>query len=121
MFVDGLQLQNYYNMMCDTKISIVPMGVCINESFRFFESVFCNSVIITTHDFKSDKFNKIWYYEDCPAIILNSWSELSTELIDNILLNLEKYEEENRNYYHNKISAKSVGKYISEKLYIENV
>lgn len=115
-FVSGMPLQEYYNVICDSKICLVPKGVCINETFRYFESSLSNSIIITTQQIHGHKFNNIWYYKDSKAIVLNNWNELTENVIDDALDNLEYYERGNRKYFEENISPKAVANYINNNL-----
>lgn len=116
-FAKGYSLEEYYNLLEDTKIAIVPTGVCIPESFRYFEASKSNCVIITTYPIKEQKY-KNWYFDGSPAIFINSWQELTEDLINEILLedSLKKYDKLNRRYFDDKISPKSLSNYIREKI-----
>jgi hypothetical protein len=116
-FAKGYSLEEYYSILEETKISIVPTGVCVPESFRYFEASKSNCIIITTYPI--DDFNyKNWYFEESPAIFLNSWSQLTENLIIDLLnqKNLNKYDILNREYYEKKISPESLSKYIRKKI-----
>lgn len=115
-FAKGYTLPEYYSILNNAKISAVPKGVSINESFRFFESFRLSCIVITTFPFKSDYYNKIWYYEQCPAVMLNNWSDLNDDIIDNILLTERVLEKQSLEYYNNKISPKAVACYITNKV-----
>jgi hypothetical protein len=115
-FGEGFGLKEYYEILNNSKISIVPKGYSVKESFRFFESFAMGCIVITTLPFKSDDFNNVWYYEDCPAIYIPSWDCLNEELITNILQNQDYIYNKNLNYYKNKLSSKAVAKYITSNV-----
>jgi len=112
-FAKGYKLEEYYELMSNSKISIVPDGAAVPESFRYFESFENNCIVITTYPNKDEIFNN-WFYEDSPAIFLNDWTELTEDLIKNLLTepSLKFYEEKNRNYFKNKISTNAISKFI---------
>jgi len=113
----GFNQQEYYNIMNETKIALVPNGAVIPESFRYFESFESGCVVITTYPIKSPVRN-LWYYQDSPAIFLQDWNELTEDLIKEILNDdvLNKYDVKNLEYYKNKISSTSTAYYMLEKI-----
>ena len=115
-FASGYILNDYYDLLSNSKIAFVPKGVVIPESFRYFEGFECNCIVITTLP-HNDLYN-IWYYEKSPAIFLNNWNELTEDLINKLLVkdNLENYELLNKEYFNNYISTKAVSNYILEKI-----
>lgn len=114
-FGGGYSLQDYYELLNNTKISAVPMGFSIKESFRFFESFTLGCIVVTTFPFNSNEYSNIWYYQNCPAIYIPSWNNLNSELIENILNHKEEIFYQNKNYYDNFLSPKAVAKYIQNK------
>lgn len=112
-FAAGLELDDYYSMMQNSKIALVPNGAVVPESFRYFEAVESNCIIITSYPIKDSEFNH-WFYDGSPAIFLNDWSELSVQLIQSLLTRekLEEYNIRNREYFENKISTKALSEYI---------
>jgi hypothetical protein len=114
-FSFGYQINEYYDILQNSKISLVPKGAVVPESFRFFESFESNCVVISTYSINNLEY-KHWYYDDCPAIFLNNWNELNKEMINNILYNIEEYQEKNKNYYNNKLSSKAIANYILENI-----
>lgn len=112
-FAKGFALDEYYKYLENSKVAFVPTGVVIPESFRFFEAVKSGCIIVTTYPIKNEKF-KNWYYEDCPAYFIDSWSEVNHDFIRN-LLNTEnpiEYSNKNRNYYNKFISPRAIANYI---------
>ncbi len=120
-FASGFQLNDYYSMMQNSKIALVPNGAVVPESFRYFEAVESNCIIITSYPIKNDEYNH-WFYDGSPAIFLNDWEELSIELIESLLKKekLEEYNIKNREYFDNNISTKSLSKYILNIIYKNN-
>lgn len=115
-FAKGFKLEEYYELMSNSKISIVPLGAIVPESFRYFESFENNCIVITTYPKNSIYGN--WFYENSPAIFLDSWSELNDNLIHN-LLKIEKLNEFdilNLNYFNKNISTEGVSNYIFKKI-----
>jgi hypothetical protein len=107
-FREGINIIEYTNLLSNSKISLVPKGVS-PETFRFSESFAAGCIVITT-----EKIN-VWYYENCPAIFINDWSELNQNLIDNIqnpdLIRIKGIE-----YYEKYLSAKANANYILNKI-----
>lgn len=115
-FGTGFSLQEYLDLLNNTKISAVPNGFSIRESFRFVESFAVGCVVITTFPFNSPDFSNIWYYKNCPAIQLSSWNELNDTVVQKILNNKQQLFIESQNYYNNNLSPKAVANYITNKV-----
>lgn len=113
-FAKGFNINEFYEKLGDAKISLVPNGVVIPESFRFFESFMRHCIVITTLPQNSNY--DMWYYKDCPALFLNNWSELTESKIDELLKNLDYHYERSKIYFENKISPKAVATYIKETI-----
>lgn len=47
-FLGGYQLNDYFNFLNNSIISLVPNGAVIKESFRYFDSFKANCVVIST-------------------------------------------------------------------------
>lgn len=114
-FSSGYPINEYYSHLQNSKISLVPNGAVIPESFRFFESMESGCAVITSYPFKNPDFNH-WYYDDCPAINIDNWSNLDKNIVNNILNNLDEYELKTKDYYNKKLSSKSVANYILENI-----
>lgn len=110
-FRSGIDIDEYYKILGDTKISLCPEGTSV-DTFRYNESMGSGCVVITTK-----KDNDLWYYKNSPAIFLDSWSQLNNELINNLLKgDLDSLYKKNLEYYDNVISEKAVAHYIIEKI-----
>ena len=116
-FAKGYELDEYYMLMQNSKIAIVPNGAVVPESFRYFEAFESNCIVISSFPVHIDVYNN-WFYHDSPAIFLKDWSQLTKELIDSLLTveNLEKYQIANRKYFDNNLSTNAIAKYILEKI-----
>lgn len=121
-FAKGFSIEEYYEHLENSKIAIVPRGVCVPESFRYFEAIKSGCIIISSYPIKDKKF-QMWYYENSTAKFLDSWSELTVELINTLLSkdNLEKHEQMNEVYYKNNISPLALSQYIHKILKYKNV
>lgn len=115
-FGNGYSLNEYYQVLNNSKISAVPRGYSVKESFRFFESFTMGCIVITTLPFNSEDFDQIWYYKNCPAIYIPDWDSLNEELVTNVLKNQEDIYNQNLNYYKNSLSSEAVAKYITNKI-----
>lgn len=111
-FAKGYKLEEYYSLMQNSKIAIVPNGAVVPESFRYFEAFESNCIVISSFPINTKYHN--WFYNDSPAIFLKNWSELSIELISNLLNlnNLKKYDILNKKYFEDNISTEGVSKYM---------
>jgi hypothetical protein len=116
-FAKGFSLNEYYDHLENSKIAIVPRGVCVPESFRYFESMKSGCIIISSYPV-NDKNFQIWYYEKSSAIFLENWSQLTKELVEDILQvnNLNKYDLLNKEYFESTVSPKSLSIYIRKIL-----
>lgn len=105
-FRTGLSVQSYWDRLSNSKICLVPNGVS-PETFRYSESFASGCIVIT-----KDKINT-WFYENSPAIFVNSWSEVTEEFIEKILSSDidEKYKQ-NLDYYEKYLSPKTNAEYI---------
>ena len=112
-FAKGFNLNEYYKLMQDSKIALVPNGAVIPESFRYFEAFESNCIVITTYPVYDDRYNH-WYYDNNPAIILNNWNQLNKELLNKLLKKeqLEQYEILNKEYFDRCVSSKGVANFM---------
>lgn len=115
-FGQGYTLDEYYSILNDSKISAVPCGYSVRESFRFFESFTMGCIVVTTLPFNSSNYSNIWYYKNCPAIYIPSWENLTENLINNILEHKNDIFIQNQSYYQNCLSPKAVANYIKNKI-----
>jgi len=116
-FAKGFTIDDYYKHLENSKIAIVPRGVCVPESFRYFEALKSGCVIISSYPIKEKKY-QIWYYDKSSAIFVDEWSELTKDLINNILQNdnLDKYEYLNKKYFENSVSPNALSIFIRKTL-----
>lgn len=112
-FAKGFKIDEYYELMQNSKIALVPEGVVVPESFRYFEAFESNCIVLTTFPRHIDKFNT-WFYENSPAIFLSNWSEMTHEKIIELLTadNLNRYDKLNLDYFDRYISTTGVAQYI---------
>jgi len=111
-FRTGYTIDEYFQIMNDTKISFVPLGKVIPESFRYMESFESGCVVVT--DFPRDDYKNIWYYKESPAIFIKDYKDLNEELVSTLLNDdtLEYYYQKGINYYNDFLSTKAVANYI---------
>lgn len=109
-FRTGFTIDEYFQIMNETKISFVPLGKVIPESFRYMESFESGCVVIT--DFPIDQYKHIWYYQNSPAIFIRDYNQITSELISNVLNNIDDYLDKNLKYYNDFLSTKAVANYI---------
>jgi hypothetical protein len=63
----------YSEIMADTKICLAPRGSSV-ETYRFFEGMRQGCVVIC------DRLPPHWFYLGCPAIQIDDWRDLETEI-----------------------------------------
>jgi len=116
-FAKGYELDEYYSLMQNSKIAIVPNGAVVPESFRYFEAFESNCIVISSFPIGNNIYNN-WFYDNSSAIFLNNWSELTKDLVEDLLKleNLKKYDKLNRDYFNESISTKGVSKYMLDKI-----
>lgn len=112
-FAKGYELDEYYNLMHNSKIAVVPNGAVVPESFRYFEAFESNCIVITTYPRWSYDFN-LWFYDNSPAVFIHDWRELTEDLIRSLLTeqSLKEYEVKNKEYFDKSISPKGISEYI---------
>jgi hypothetical protein len=113
-FRQGLPIEEYYDMLSETKICLVPSGIS-PETFRYSESFGSGCVVIT------DNLDEAWYHQNSPAIVISDWSEVTKEFLDNILnSDLENLQTKGLDYYNNHLSPESNAEYILNVLKTKN-
>jgi len=109
-FRTGIDIDEYYKTLGETKISLCPEGTSV-DTFRYNESLGSGCVVITT------KKDDLWYYKDSPAIFLDSWSQLNDDLISGILNNdIDDLYEKNLKHYNDVLSEQAQADYILKKI-----
>lgn len=86
--VDGIEYQEYLDIMCQSKYVICPTGSMCVDSFRFYEALECGAIPITDRRSPRDEWTFNYWYEtigDRAASIIwvNDWEELPELLRDN--------------------------------------
>lgn len=121
-FGKGFNIDEYYNHLENSKIAIVPRGVCVPESFRYFEALKSGCILLSSFPINDDDY-RIWYYENSSAKFLDSWSDLNSDLIEDLLSDksLEIYGQRNESYFRESISPIGLSKYIKKILKNKNV
>jgi hypothetical protein len=119
-FRSGIHIDDYYKMLGDTKIAVVPDGTS-PDSFRYVEALGSGCIVIMTSGYPAHMENgrkdEVWYYKNSPVFFINSWNELNEELVKNILnLNIDEIYQKNLEYYDEKLSEQAVANYIIEKI-----
>lgn len=107
-FRTGINVDDYYRLLGNTKISLAPDGTSV-DTFRYVESFGSGCIVISTPK------DNLWYYTGAPTVIINSWSELNDDLISRVLnMDIDAIYESNLKYYLEKLSEKSVADYMIE-------
>lgn len=109
-FRSGLNIDEYYKLLGNSKISFVPNGTAV-ETFRYNESFGSGCVVVTPKTFN------LWYYEKSPAHFIDNWNQVDENFVQEILNgDLNKMYKENLEYYNNYLSEEAVANYIIKKL-----
>lgn len=108
----GYSIDQYSQILSNSKISLCPTGYDSNESFRLIESAMCGNIIL------ADKRYDFWYNKNLPYFEITDWSDLS--IIENILSmsesGLQELSDKTYEWYINTVSPQAVAKYISEQV-----
>ena len=105
-------MEEYSELMKQTKIAFAPNGYVSNETFRYFEAAKAGCVILAEERYD------YWYYKDAPHITITDWSSVP-EVIDNLLSNPEEMEyirEKTLKWWEDNCSPKAVASYIMENV-----
>ena len=95
-FNENLNPEEYLNILNNSKIVLAPKGAFHATSYRYFESLYFQNIVIFQKDkneeiLSSDKFANQYCIQD--------WNELSDDFIKKIILNFD--EEASKNNYKN--------------------
>jgi len=108
----GDKIENYSNIVNNTRIMPVPCGSGSLESFRFFEAMMCGCVVFNTGLPSTD------FYNNAPYVKLNHWGEL-IEVMDHILTDNDQMQEishKSKEWYKKYCSPEALSELISCKL-----
>jgi len=114
-FGQGFCTEEYFKVLNETKIAIVPNGAVVPESFRYFESFESGCIVISSYPFENPNFNH-WYYQNSPAIKIKNWGDLTIEFINTLLEKEDELHKKSKEYYNNYLSSESVSNYIKNNL-----
>ncbi len=113
-FRSGLNIDDYYALLGDSKICLVPDGTSI-DTYRYTEALGSGCLVITT------KKPDLWYYRHAPVTFINIWDELTKELVDKVLKDDVDFIQGLIKEYHKAcLSEEAVAKYILERLKLIN-
>jgi len=101
----------YSEIMADTKIALAPRGSSV-ETYRFFEAMRQGCVVIC------DPLPSHWFYVGCPAIQIDDWRNLGTELkaLTASPQRLSDLHRETLDWWRTKLSEPAVGGLIARCL-----
>jgi hypothetical protein len=104
----GLSMEEYSQLLSNTKIALCPSGYVSKESFRIFEAARCGCVLLV------DSIpSRLWYYDAFPGIVVHDWSDLS--IIETLLSDqsrLSELSKKTSEWYDRCITPSSVANYI---------
>jgi hypothetical protein len=107
----GLGPAAYTQALANAKIALAPRGNT-DETYRLFEAAKLGCVMIC------EPLPSRWYFQNCPAITLRSWSELPG-ILKNLLNDPAKINElsrRGREWWDSTVSEGAVAKFIAQRL-----
>lgn len=109
----GIPTEEYLDKTKNAKFSLVPIGKFGHDTFRYFEAIKCGSIpILGGQDYN------IWYYADNDGCIkLNSWGELTPQLINNAIQKQEEYYDNLKQFYEAKLSNQALINFAIERIH----
>ena len=110
-FSGGLPIQEYANILSNTKIALSPVGGKRCECIRFTEAVKCGCAIIACEHPKGMRV-----FDNCPANYISNWNLLE-KTVDDILSNkskLNNIHEQMKICWESYFSPKAVATYINK-------
>lgn len=109
-FRQGLDIDDYYKAMGDSKICVVPDGTSI-DTYRFVEACGSSCIIITTR--KPD----LWYYRNAPLYYVDDWSKLTSPYLHNVLCgDVDNSQKAIEKYYNDNLSAQAVAGFVLKSI-----
>ena len=72
-FNQGLDKDEYFDILGNSKVCLCPQGAHSTETFRFFESIMLGSIPVV------DTLPRLWYYEEAPHFTVK-WREIDNNL-----------------------------------------
>lgn len=115
-FKNGINEQEYGEVLRNSKIILCPRGFQSSESFRHFEAMRAGCVIL------SERLPRNHLYEGSPIIEVENWGE-GLKMVDDLLMNkrkLEKIQKEMVEWWNTKCSEKATAHFISSALKMVN-
>ena len=109
-FNSGFSPEKYINYLSDSQIVLSPRGFHSAECFRLYEAIQRGCIVIT------EKLPNHSFYQNIPAIQVNTWSDLLNIDINNLINNFEA--ENIHKFYQDNLSVQAIANYI--KLIIQH-
>lgn len=109
-FDGNLSPDRYLELAADSKIMLCPAGGLHTTSYRYFESLYCKNIAI----YQRRAGQTLFYEAENPlAYPVDSWSELTDSLIDDLISrHTPDLEKDFENYFRQKTSKLAVSNYI---------
>jgi hypothetical protein len=107
----GLDAAAYTQALANAKIALAPRG-CVDETFRLIEGAKLGCAVI------SEPLPARWYFQNCPAVILNNWCEL-TGILQSMLNDPAKIKElsrRGRQWWDSTVSEAAMARFIAERI-----
>lgn len=113
-FRSGLDIDDYYRCLGDSKICVVPRGNpngISADTFRYSEACGSGCIIFTT------PHPDFWYCHNAPVFYVNNWGELTKEYMDNIMnKDLDAIQNDTLRYYRECLSEEAVANYVLKNI-----
>lgn len=113
-FSKGLDKDEYFDILGNSRLCLCPQGAHSLETFRFFESLAVGAFPVI------ERLPRLWYYEGAPFLRTNSWHDIDKALSES--LNFLQTEASRKllmllaNYAQNILDPESLAKILKEKV-----
>ena len=107
----GLGPEAYTQALANARVALAPRGN-FDETYRLIEAARLGCVVV------SEPLPPRWYYQGCPAVILEKWSELPG-ILKGLLNDPERLQDlsaRGRQWWDSTISEPSIAKFIAERI-----
>ena len=77
-FNKGLDRDEYFDVLNNSKLCLCPQGAHSPETFRFFEALAVGAIPVV------EKLPRLWYYEQSPFMKTTSWYDIDKTLAESL-------------------------------------
>lgn len=109
-FNNGDNYNKYAHFLQNSKIVLSPKGFHSTECFRLYEAMRQGCIVVT------EPLPHVWCYKDAPCITIDSWKNLSSNLLNNAQVFNKWSPNMIRKYYDERLSVKGIANYVGSIL-----